>query len=144
MASISLPTMAIIAASAAAVSTGISAYETHEQGVARANADKQKARVEALSETQKQIDMRQKMLRSLASQNAGTLGAEGTGRGTSFGANAMRQINQAQNDLLVSKANASGQISLLDADAANARAAGNIGAIGELAGGASRSLDILS
>jgi hypothetical protein len=112
---------------------GIEAYETHQQGVAQANADKQKARVESLNETQKQINMRQNMLRALASQNAGTLGAIGTGVGTSFGASAMRQINQAQNDVMVSRANSSAQVSLLDQAAHNAQTTANIGAIGDLA-----------
>lgn len=138
MGSITLPTMAIIAAAGTAVSAGVAAYESHEQGVATANADKRKARVEQEQETQKQITMRQNMLKALASQNAGTLGAVGTGRGTSFGANAMRQITEAQNDLLVSKSNASAQVSLLDQAASNARAAGDIGAIGAVAGGASK------
>lgn len=134
MGSVSLPTMALIAA---AGSAGVAAYESHEQGVATANADKRKARIEQDSEQQKQITMRQNMLRALASQNAGTLGAVGTGRGTSFGANAMRQITESQNDLMISKANAAGQVSLLDQAAGNAEAAGNIGAAGALVGGAS-------
>lgn len=136
MGSISLPTMAIIAAAGAAVSTGVSAYESHQQGVATANADKRKARVEQENATQKQITMRQNMLKALASQNAGTLGAAGTGRGTSFGANATRQITENQNDLLTNSANASAQVSLLDQAASNARAAGNIGAIGDVVAGA--------
>lgn len=134
MASISLPTMAIIGAVGTAASAGVAAYESHEQGVAVANSDKQKARVEAQNETQKQINMRQQMLRALASQNAGTLGAVGTGAGSSFGANAMRQITQSQNDLMVSQANSSAQVSLLDEAASNARSAGNIGAVGDVAG----------
>lgn len=136
MGSISLPTMAIIAAAGTAVSAGVSAYESHEQGVATQNADKQKARVEADSETQKQITMRQNMLRALASQNAGSLGAVGTGAGSSFGANTNRQITQAQNDLSVSQANSSAQVSLLDQAGSNAVAAGNIGALGDAASGA--------
>lgn len=132
MASISVTTAAYIAAGAAAASGAASAYESHETGVATSNADKQKARVEAQNETQKQIDMRQQMVRALASQNAGTLGAVGTGRGTGFGANAMRQITQAQNDLMVSSANSSAQVSLLDQAASNAQATGNIGAVGDI------------
>lgn len=124
-----------LALAGTAASTGISAYASHQQGVATANADKQKARVEALNEGQKQIDMRQKMLAGLAAQNAGTLGAVGTGAGSGFGANTMRQITQSQNDLMVSKANSSAQISLLDQAAANAQSAGNIGALGAVAGG---------
>lgn len=138
MGSVTLPTMAIIAAAGTAVSAGVAAYESHEQGVATANADKRKARVEQEQETQKQITMRQNMLRSLASQNAGTMGAVGTGRGTSFGANANRQITEAQNDIMVSKSNASAQVSLLDQAASNAQAAGNIGAAGDIVGGVTK------
>ena len=81
--------------------------------------------------------MRQNMLKALAAQNAGTLGAVGTGIGSGFGANAMRQITQSQNDLMVSKANSSAQVSLLDEAGNNAESAGNIGAVGDLAGGVS-------
>jgi hypothetical protein len=105
------------------------------QGVQQANVAKAKARQEQISETQKQITMRQNMLRALASQNAGTLGAVGTGAATSFGANARRQISQAQNDLLVSNANKSAQVSLLNQSAANDVAAGNAGAVGDVLGG---------
>lgn len=135
MGSISLPTMAIIAAASSAVGTGVAAYSSHEQGVATANADKQKARAAALQATQQQINSRQKMLAALASQNAGTLGAVGTGTGSSFGANALRQITQNQNDLMVSKSNESSQVSLLDAAAANAVATGNIAAAGDVVQG---------
>lgn len=138
MGSVSIPTLAYIAAAGAVVGAGASAYESHEQGVATQNADKQKARVEADNETQKQIQMRQKMLAALASQNAGTLGSVGTGQGTSFGANAMRQITQNQNDVAVSNANSSAQVSLLDQAGANARAAGNIGAVADVASGVSK------
>jgi hypothetical protein len=70
------------------------------------------------------------MLRALASQNAGTLGAVGTGAGSSFAANAGRQITQQQNDLMVSQANSSAQVSLLDQQASNDVSAGNAAAIG--------------
>jgi hypothetical protein len=142
MASISLPALAAIGAGATALSTDVQAYSSYTQGQATAAADKQKARVEADNETQKQINMRQNMLKALASQNAGTLGAVGTGRGSGFGANAMRQINQAQNDLLVSKANSSAQVSLLDEAAANASATGIIGAAGDEIGGAGKLLGL--
>lgn len=140
MPSVSIPasTLAIIAAATTAVGAGVAAYESHEQGVAASNADKQKARVEQLNENQKQITMRQNMLRALASQNAGTMGAVGTGGPSSFGANAMRQIQQGQNDLAASSANSSAQVSLLDQAAANARSSGDIGAVGDILGGASK------
>jgi hypothetical protein len=130
--------LALISAVGTAASAGVAAYSSHEQGVAASNADKQKARVEALNETQKQINMRQKMLQALATQDAGTLGAVGTGRGTSFGANATRQINQSENDLAVSSANESAQVSLLDEAAANATAVGNLGAVSDVFSGGSK------
>jgi hypothetical protein len=130
MGSISIPTLTLIAASGAAVSAGVSAYASHEQGVAQANAYKQKARVEQEDAQQKQIAMRQNMLKALAAQNAGGLG-QGLSR-----ANTMRQITDAQNDLLVSKAGASAPISLLDSAASSARSAGDLGAVGDVIGGA--------
>lgn len=134
MGSISLPTMAIIAGIGTAATAGVAAYESHEQGVATANADKRKARIEADSETQKQIGMRQNMLRALATQNA----QAGVGGGSLNKANTMRQLTQAQNDIMVSKSNSSAQVSLLDQAASNAEAAGNIGAAGDILGGATK------
>lgn len=123
-------------AAAAVVGAGYSAYESHEAGVAASNQAKQQARVAADKATQQQIDMRQRMLAALASQNAQAgAGGIGTGRGTSFGANTMRQITQAQNDLVVSKANSSAQTSLLDQAAANDITAGNAQAAGAVVGG---------
>jgi hypothetical protein len=139
----SAATMAYIAAAGTAVSAGAAAYESHEQGVATSNADKQKARVEQDSEAQKQIQMRQNMLRALASQNAGTLGAVGTGAGSGFGANAMRQITQSQNDLMVSQANSSAQVSLLDQAAGNAVSAGNVGAGADVFGGIAKTAGLI-
>jgi hypothetical protein len=119
-----------IAAGASAITAGVGAYESYQQGQAASNQAKQKARVEADNATQQQITQRQNMLRALASQNAGSLGAVGTGQGSSFAANTNRQISQQQNDLMVSQANSSAQVSLLDQQAANAQAAGTAGAIG--------------
>lgn len=132
MGSISLPTLAIIAAAGTATAAGVAAYESHEQGVAAANMDKQKGRAAAIDEKQKQIDMRENMLKALAAQNAGSLGAIGTGGATSFGANTRRQITQGQNDLLISKANSSAQVSLFDAAGSDARSAGDVGAAGDI------------
>lgn len=129
---IGLPALYAIMAVGTVASAGVAAYSAHEQGVAASNADKQKARVEALNATQQQITMRQRMLAGLASQNASTLGAVATGAGTGFGANAMRQITQNQNDLAVSGANESAQVSLLDQAASNSRAAGNLAAAGDV------------
>jgi uncharacterized BrkB/YihY/UPF0761 family membrane protein len=136
MGSISIPTMVAIGASVAA--TGAAAYESHLQGVATANEAKAKARQESISAAQQQIDMRQKMLRALASQNAGTLGGIGTGLGTSFGANAMRQINEAQNDIMVSRSDSSAKLSLLDMQGENALQAGNAQAIGDVLQGTAK------
>lgn len=133
MGSISLPAMAMIAAAGTAVSAGVAAYSAHEQGVAASNADKQKARIASEQATQQQISMRQKMLASLATQNA----QAGAGGGSISTANTMRQITQGQNDLLVNKAGASAQVSLLDSAASASRAAGDLGAAGDLASGAS-------
>lgn len=145
MGSISLPAgmAAYLAAGATAVSAGAAAYESHEQGVAVKNADAAKARVEQQSEAQKQISMRQSMLKALASQNAGTLGAVGTGIGSGFGANTMRQITQNQNDLAVGSANSSAQVSLLDQAGSNAAAAGNIGAAGSAFSGLGKSVSLI-
>lgn len=132
MGSISLPTLALIAAAGTAASAGVAAYSAHQQGVAASNADKQKARAAAEQATQQQINMRQKMLASLASQNA-QAGAGGVGVNK---AGALRQITQAQNDLMVSKAGASSQVSLLDNAAAASRQAGDLGAASDLASGA--------
>lgn len=121
-----------IMAATAVASAGLAAYESHEQGVAASNAAKMKARVEGDQAAQQQITMRQNMLRALASQNAGGLGAAA---GQGVDANTRRQLSQGQNDLMVSKSNSSAQISLLDQQASNARAAGDIGAVTDLARG---------
>lgn len=128
----SIFTVANAAAAAGLVGAGVSAYGAHEQGVATSNADKQKARVESLQGAQKQIDMRQRMLSALASQNAGA-GVGGVGANK---ANAMRQITQSQNDLMSNSANTSAQVSLLDQGASNAGSAGNIAAGGDVLQGA--------
>lgn len=138
MPSISLPTVALIAVAGTAVSAGVTAYAAHEQGAATASMNKQKARAEAISEQQKQIGMRQNMLRALASQHAGGLGAVSMGVGTSAGANTQRQIDQAQNDMMVSRSNSATETSLLDQAGANAQSAGNLAAVGALASGTAR------
>lgn len=127
--------IALIAAASSTVGAGVQAYETRESGIQQNRMDKQKANVEALNATQKQIGMRQKMLAALSSQNAGTLGAVTTGAGSGFGANAMRQITQNQNDLLVNNANVSSQVSLLDQQGSNAMAAGSAAAAGDVVQG---------
>lgn len=137
MGSISVNTIALLVAGGTTVAE---AYQQHEQGVAVSNQNKAKARVEALNATQRQIEMRQNMLRALASQNAGTLGGIGTGGASSFGANTRRQLTEGQNDLLVNSANASGQISLLDQAGRNAIRQGNTNAVIDLAKGASAAM----
>lgn len=129
MTSISLPTAAYIAAAASAVGAGASAYESHVQGVATSNADKNKARIASEQATQQQISMRQKMLASLATQNASGLG------NPLSTANTLRQITESQDDLMANKAGASAQVSLLDQAAGAAISGGNIGAIGDVATG---------
>ncbi|HEX4268432.1 MAG TPA: hypothetical protein VHY36_11130 [Steroidobacteraceae bacterium] len=130
--------MEMVAAAGTVASAGVAAYSSIQQGQATANADKQKATAETLKETQNQINMRQNLLKALASQNAGTLGAVATGAATGFGANVTRQLNQGTNDLMVSKANASSQVSLLDNAASDATAAGAEGAATDAFGGLSK------
>lgn len=125
MASVSIPVAVTLIAAAG------TAYESHEQGEATQAADTRKARVEADNEEQKQIGMRQNMLKALASQNA-EAGVGGVGLSK---ANTMRQITQAQNDLMISQSNSSAQVSLLDQAGANAVAAGNVGAGVDIAKG---------
>ena len=129
----------IIVAIAATVLTATgAAYEAHQMGQQVKAADARKARVEAEQATQKQIDMRRNMLRALASQNASSLGAVGVGGTGSFGANVKRQITENQNDLLVSRANASAQISLLDQAGSNAATQGNVQGVIDLTQGAAQ------
>jgi len=128
MGSVSIPTaVAYAAAAASAAGAAYGAYSSHEAGVAASNQAKDKARVEALDAAQKQIGIRQNMLRALASQSA-SAGVGGIGTGGSFGANVGRQITQNQSDLLVNSANSSAKISLLDQAANNARFTGDANA----------------
>ena len=138
-----LGALALVAAVGTAASAGVSAYGQREAGIAQARQDRAQANVEALKEKQNQINMRQRMLAALASQNDATKGAVSTGAGSGFAANAMRQIKQNQNDLMVSRANASGQISLLDTKAANDSAAGSLAAVGDVLGGAAKVSGVL-
>ena len=142
MGSITATEAAYIALAATAVSAGVSAYEANQQGQAQAAADKRKALAEGIQAQQKQIIQRQNMLKALATQNAASLGATSTGANSGFRANVTRQLKENQNDLLVTKANASGAISLLEADASNAKAAGAAGAVADLAGGAASAFGI--
>ena len=116
------------AALAATALSGIGgAYEKHVQGVAASNDAKDKARQAGLEAAQKQIGIRQNMLRALSSQNA-QAGQGGIGTGGSFGANVGRQISQNQNDLLALSADTSGQQQQYGSQAAAASQGGNVGA----------------
>lgn len=138
-----LGALALVAAVGTAASAGVSAYGQREAGIAQARQARAQANVEKLKANQEQINMRQRMMAALASQNDATKGAVSTGIASGFGANAMRQIKQNQNDLMISRANASGQISLLDQQAANASAAGSLAAAGDVVGGAVKVSDVL-
>ncbi len=143
MGSVTLPTLAIIAAVGTVATATASAVESHQQGIAAADADKRKANAENLNARQQMITSRQRMLAALASQGAGSLGAVATGGASGFAANANRQIYQQQNDISVINANNSAQISLLDQAASNAESAGNIGAISDIVGGFTKAASIL-
>jgi hypothetical protein len=84
-----------------------------------------RSRQAGLEAGQKQINIRQNMLKALASQNAAA-GAAGIGTGGSFGANVNRQISQNQNDLLALSADTSAEESQYGAQGRNAIAGGNV------------------
>ena len=86
-----------------------------------------KARQAGLDAGGKQIEIRQNMLRALASQNAAA-GAGGIGTGGSFGANVNRQITQNQDDLLTNSTNAATQESLFAMQGNSAETTANLGA----------------
>jgi hypothetical protein len=103
------------------------AVATHQAGVAAKNEDTMKARQAGLDAGGKQIEIRQNMLKALASQNAAA-GAAGIGTGGSFGANVNRQISQNQNDLLTNSTNAQEQQSLFAMQGNSAETTANLGA----------------
>lgn len=138
-----LGALALVSAIGTAAAAGVSAYGQREAGIAQARQARAQANVEKLKANQEQINMRQRMMAALASQNDATKGAVSTGVASGFGANAMRQIKQNQNDLMISRANASGQISLLDTKAANDSAAGSLSAAGNLVSGAAQVSNVL-
>ena len=123
----SLFTLGNLATAGSLLSGGLGAYQKHEQGVAMSNDAKDKARQAGLEAAQKQINIRQNMLRALGSQNA-QAGQGGIGTGGSFGANVNRQIGQNQNDLLALSADTSGQQQQYGQQAAAATQGGNLGA----------------
>jgi hypothetical protein len=102
-----------------------SAFEQHKAGVAASNDAAMRSRQAGLEAGQKQINIRQNMLKALASQNAAA-GAAGIGTGGSFGANVGRQIKQNQSDLLALSSDTSGQQSQYAAQGANAITSGNV------------------
>ena len=117
--------MTYLAAAAVMVAAIGSAFESHEAGVAVKNEDTLKARQAGLDAGAKQIDIRQKMMAALASQNA-KAGAGGIGTGGSFGANVNRQITQNQDDLLINSTNAQTQEQLYAMQGNAAEQQGNI------------------
>jgi hypothetical protein len=114
-----------LATGASLLSGAVGAVEQHKAGVAQANDAQMRARQAGLEAGQKQIQIRQNMLKALASQNAAA-GAGGIGTGGSFGANVNRQITQNQNDLLALSADTSAEQSQYGAQASNAITGGNI------------------
>lgn len=125
MGSVSVPTAVYALAAAAAAGAAVSAYSAHETGVAQKNESTLKARQAGLDSGAKQIEIRQNMLRALASQNA-TAGAAGIGTGGSLGAGVQRQITQNQNDLLTLKTNTGSQQELFSMQGNAAETAGNL------------------
>ena len=105
--------------------SGASAYGQHQAGVAQADDAKMRARQAGLEAGQKQIGIRENMLKALASQNTAA-GQGGIGTGGSFGANVNRQITQSTNDLLALNADTSATESQYGAEASNAMKTGNI------------------
>lgn len=118
-------TLANAATAAGLLGTVGSAYASHTAGEAQAKDAAMRSRQAGLEAGQKQINIRQNMLKALASQNAAA-GAAGIGTGGSFGANAGRQIKQNQNDLLALNADTSAEQSQYSAQGANAITGGNI------------------
>ena len=117
--------MTYLAAAVVVVASIGSAFEAHVAGVAVKNEDIMKARQAGLDAGAKQIDIRQKMMTALASQNA-KAGAGGIGTGGSFGANVNRQITQNQSDLLINSTNAQAQEQLYAMQGNAAEQQGNI------------------
>ncbi len=121
----SLFTFGNAATAAGLIGSGVSAYGQHEAGVATANDAKMRARQAGLEAGQKQIGIRENMLKALASQNAAA-GQGGIGTGGSFGANVNRQITQSTSDLLALSADTSATQAQYGAEASNATKMGNI------------------
>ena len=110
---------------AAAVGSAVTAYSSVKSGQAIKAEDKIKTRQAGLDAGAKQIDIRQKMLQAMASQNAAA-GAGGIGTGGSFGAGITRQITQNQSDLLTTSTNAATQEQLFTLQGNNAATTGEL------------------
>lgn len=108
-----------LAAGASALSSGVSAIGQREGSIAASDDAKQRAMQAQLEAGNKQITIRQNMLKALSTQNAAA-GAGGIGTGGSFGANVNRQISQNQDDLLALNANTSAQTSQYASQATSA------------------------
>jgi hypothetical protein len=121
----SIFTLANATTAAGLLGSGGSAFEQHKAGVAQANDAAAKSRQAGLEAGQKQINIRQNMLKALASQNAAA-GAAGIGTGGSFGANVKRQITQNQNDLMALSADTSSEQQQYGLQGSNARTAANV------------------
>jgi hypothetical protein len=121
----SIFTLGNAATAAGLLGSAGSAFEQHKAGVAQAADAAMRSRQAGLEAGQKQINIRQNMLKALASQNAAA-GAAGIGTGGSFGANVNRQISQNQNDLLALSADTSAEESQYGAQGRNAIAGGNV------------------
>jgi hypothetical protein len=117
--------LANAATAAGLIGTAGSAYAQHQAGEAQKNDATMRARQAGLEAGQKQINIRQNMLKALASQNAAA-GAAGIGTGGSFGANVNRQITQNSNDLLALNADTSAEQSQYNAQGSNAVTTGNL------------------
>jgi hypothetical protein len=121
----SIFTLGNAATAAGLLGSAGSAFEQHKAGVAQAADAAMRSRQAGLEAGQKQINIRENMLKALASQNAAA-GAAGIGTGGSFGANVNRQISQNQNDLLALSADTSAEESQYGAQGRNAIAGGNV------------------
>lgn len=101
------------------------AVATHQAGTAQKADAAMKSRQAGLEAGQKQISIRQNMLKALATQNAAA-GASGIGTGGSTGANIGRQITQNSSDLLALSADTSAEQSQYAAQGENAMTGANV------------------
>ena len=131
MPSVSLPTAIAISAGVSAAGAAVSFVGTREAGIAKADQAQRQANQAKLDSTNKQIQIRQKMLSALASQNAAA-GQGGIGTGGSFGANVNRQITQNQSDLMTLNADTSSQIASYESQASSAYTGSAVAAGGSL------------